>query len=372
MALPPATARRGSWLERLGIGVVVATLWAPMIQMVFHPIPEGAATENKAPAAFPAFAPETWDTWPASVQAWFDASFGFRQPLVTAFNLISVLALHTSTSELVLLGRDGWLYYTVNGSIDDARGHVVLSAAEMEAVQSGLMAQQRGATERGAAYLFVVCPDKHSAHPEQLPPTIETAGGPPRLEQVLAAAPPSLHLLDLRGALLDARGRAPVYHRTDSHWNAYGALVGYVAILEAIQARLPEVRSFVAADFVIRSERRRGGGDLATNMLALPPILEEEDVVVGLPADIESVRGANAHLRVLVYHDSFWLGLQPYFEATFPNLTAIPSGYTFDYGEIDRQRPDIVLNITVERNLVEVARLPISPSSDAAPSPGAP
>src|SRR5207253_9847963 len=95
--------------------------------------------------------------------------------------------------------------------------------------------------------------------------------------------------VDLRAPLLAAG--PPVYRRTDTHWNKFGALVGYNAVVAALGK----------SDWTIDSARvLRGflpveGGDLA-RLLALSQDLADEDADIDL--DRKSTRLNSSHVAI--------------------------------------------------------------------------
>ena len=94
------------------------------------------------------------------------------------------------------------------------------------------------------------------------------------MDQVLDAVAATGVAVDLRPAVEAAKARERVYHLTDSHWNARGALVAYQQIIEAVRAQYPAVPpAWKRSDFEA-VERQIGGLDLA-RMMGLNRVLHE-------------------------------------------------------------------------------------------------
>ena len=79
-------------------------------------------------------------------------------------------------------------------------------------------------------------PNKEIVYSENMPDTIirldEVSRGQQLSEYIEQNT--ALPYLDLRYALLDAKEDFPIYYKTDSHWNYYGAYVGLQEIFQEI------------------------------------------------------------------------------------------------------------------------------------------
>ena len=141
--------------------------------------------------------------------------------------------------------------------------------------------------------------------------------------------------VDLRPAVEAAKARERVYHLTDSHWNARGALVAYQQIVEAVRAQDPAVPpAWKRSDFE-EVERQTGGLDLA-RMMGLNHVLQRDGSHArpeAAPAG-EGRRSAGrrrsaelgrivtaipgSHLpRAVVFRDSFTTALVPFLAEHF-------------------------------------------------------
>ena len=76
-------------------------------------------TENKELVEFPELRTDgTWNPhFLGDLGVYFEEHFAFRQELVAANALLRGRLLGVSASDQVLVGKDGWLYYT--GTLDD-------------------------------------------------------------------------------------------------------------------------------------------------------------------------------------------------------------------------------------------------------------
>ena len=87
-----------------------------------------------------------------------------------------------------------------------------------------------------------------------------------------ALAARNVPALDLRPALLAAESRYPTYRRTDSHWNKFGALVAYNAVVAALDRRdwtIDPARAMTGFDTV-------AGGDLARLLAVSADVTDEQ------------------------------------------------------------------------------------------------
>ena len=188
---------------------------------------------------------------------------------------------------------------------------------------------------RGVAYVFTIAPDKHVVYPEHMPASLHQVGSARRMDQVLDAVAGTGVAVDLRPAVEAAKANERVYHLTDSHWNARGALVAYQQIIEAVHAQHPAVPpAWKRSDFEA-VERQTGGLDLA-RMMGLNHVLRETDLtlvpkrrrlakVVDPPgADTSAELGrlvmaipGSALPRAVVFRDSFTTALVPFLAEHF-------------------------------------------------------
>ena len=212
------------------------------------------------------------------VFAWFADHFGLRSTLVR-LNARVEYGLNASPSPSVIRGRDGWLYYGESDAVEDYVSRSPLTAHEVDAWRETVVRSRDWLRARGAAYVFTIAPDKHVIYPEHMPASMHQVGSARRMDQVLDAVATSGVAVDVRPAVEAAKSRERVYHRTDSHWNARGALAAYQTILGAVRAQNPAVPPpWKRSDFE-EAEREIGGLDLA-RMMGLNRTLQELDLTL--------------------------------------------------------------------------------------------
>ena len=197
------------------------------------------------------------------------------------------------------------------------------------------------------------------------------------LDRVYAALAqyPEITALDLRPALVAAKARERTYFKTDSHWNLIGATVGYDALAAALKVKLPRFPAVPAErpEYVPGVDVYRG--DLAT-MLGLRRAFRENDIaplakllghadrrcarLVAEPAAAAAPSAgpetqvwacARAGLpTALVYRDSMGIALVPLLSENFSRVVYV-SDRRLVPAQVERERPDVVIEELVERNL---------------------
>ncbi len=342
------------------------------------------AFENRAAAAWPAWPSTVADAraWPPKLEAAFADRFGGRDALIALHHWTAAVGFGVSPVANVLIGRDGWLFFRGEDgkAIDrDFRGVAPYPADEPARVAAEFKRRHDYLAALGIPYVVMVVPDKHTIYPEQLPAWVTKVVPQTRLDRVYAAlaAYPEVTALDLRPALVAAKARERTYFKTDSHWNLIGATVGYDALAAALKAKLP---GFPAVP-VERPEYVPGvdvyRGDLAT-MLGLRRAFREDDIAplarllghadrrcarrVTEPAATAAAASspgpetqvwacARAGLpTALVYRDSMGIPLVPLLSENFSRVVYV-SDRRLVPAQVERERPDVVIEQLVERNL---------------------
>jgi hypothetical protein len=355
-------------LDGATVAVFMAMIMAPMAAMWFRPGTEKFTDESeKRTLASAPSRPRSWNEavrWPDEAEAFLRDRFGFRTTLIRWHSRLLYSVFRTSSSPKVVVGRDGWLYY--NGGPEDGRpivdyrGAEPLSPAQLEWLRWMIQDQHEWLRERGIQYLFVIIPSKEQIHPEQLPPAITRVGpGTPREQLIDHLAGRGLPVLDLAPALREAGRHAPVFYKTDTHWNSYGCLAASRAILSALGGSPERDEEFEV------QKVDKYGGDLA-RILNLGAFLSEavDERIPRAPRrgnpravdadDMSDVVGGvdNPTLpRAVVYRDSFTGGLIPLLTDHFRDIRYIWARLGADMRNAPDFKPDIVLQIMGDRAL---------------------
>jgi alginate O-acetyltransferase complex protein AlgJ len=330
--------------------------------------------ENRPMAAWPDLA------FSRNATAQFDRAvadrFGGRDTLVREHHAALLAVFGTSALATVLPGRNGWFYWLGEDgrSLErHFRGTTPVVQFEIDASVDEFERRRAWLAGRRIAYVVVLVPEKFTIYPEYLPDWVAPGPAPTPYDRLVASSArhSGLTLLDLRPALRAAKSTARVYYQTDSHWNYNGAVIGYDAIMRAVQQALPTGALPVIAP-APQPQFVRGvdffSGDLG-QMLGLPSRVREDDVaplakVLG-SADTRCARrtdhdefpGFEFHgctrpglPRAVVLRDSMAIPLIPLLSENFSRVVYV-SSRKLDRALIEREKPDIVIDELVERSL---------------------
>ena len=315
-------------------------------------------------------------SYTGAFESWWNDSFGFRRSLVVAYSR-ALLALGVSSTPSVIVGKSGWLFFAGDEALASYRAVRPFTEAELMQWQRRMERRQAWLAERGIRFLVVIAPNKETIYPEFMPASLNRVRDTTRLDQLVAhmRARSSVAIVDPRAALRSAKTGGAVYFRTDTHWNDAGAWLLHREILAQLHSWYPEVEPAPAVPLARVS--RGWSGDLAT-MLGLEGRLGEDRLLLEPPrvsraADpgprpLDPQRRLSAaerpiasRLRVVMFHDSFGLSLQPLLSESCARIV-FSSGPTdwrlnFDPALVERERPAVVIQEIAERFAVASAAL---------------
>lgn len=300
--------------------------------------------------------------------AYFNDNVGFRNALIRGNFLLKYRLLGVSPSSLVLIGKEGWLFYAGDREADDCRGISHFTTAQLRREAFNYELKKRWLEQQGIHYLLVLAPNKSTVYPEYLPEALTRVRDVSVVGQFVQYMKQSslLDVIDLRAAVTIAKAQTPVYLKTDTHWNSYGAFAAYTAIMKPLGAWFPQVKPLRLDDYVI-VQQPCAPGDLA-GMIGGREFLREDyhyQFTPRLPRPVAAAEehkapGANPELanhngrlpRAVVFRDSFFGALLPFIEGHLGGVAYYSSRWNTEIGIeeiIRRHQPDIVIEEIVER-----------------------
>ncbi|MFO1304205.1 MAG: hypothetical protein U1F54_10760 [Burkholderiales bacterium] len=349
----------------------IAIAW-PGIALVFTWDRALTRFENRPTAPWPA--PALDRKFPPAFDRAFSDRFGGRDALVRLHHGGLLQLFGVSSLSTVMVGGDGWYYWLGEDghSLDrHFRQTMPFPQAEVEGTVKELVRRSEWLASQGIPYVVAVVPDKFTIYPDHLPSWVARSAAPTPYDRVrdALARDGRVSFVDLRPPLLDAKARERVYYKTDSHWNFNGAMVGYDAIMRAVQKALgPKLAEIAPAK---RPPYAAGvdfySGDLL-QMLGMPSRVREDDVAplgkvladttrCGRRIDKDEYPGFEFFVcdkpglpRAVMLRDSMAIPLIPLMSENFSRIVYV-SSRAFDRDLILREKPDIVIEELVERTL---------------------
>lgn len=290
--------------------------------------------------------------------AWINDRFFLRNELIGIDRKLTAGVLNTSGQSSVILGSDGWLYFTP--TLPDYTGTEGMTERELSNAAHNLSLMARYCEENGKQFLFVIAPNKNALYSDNMPSYGVKA-------EITDAQ--KLHaLLEQKGvpyadlfAAFDAEEEV-LYFAHDSHWNSKGAALG----ADVINSGFGRESDYFVGDF---SKTQPHEGDLYA-MLYPGSTDPEQDVIYGgqlqfeftgraTKADAISLETAGQGSgKLLAYRDSFGNLLYPYLADSFAAATFSRST-AYDL----TKEGDFVLVELVQRNLrYLITYIPVMPS----------
>lgn len=338
-----------------------------LVPSVCMPFVKSGSAEKRELSQFPSVATgdglnfnffDEFDTW-------FLEHFAFRQQFVNADSRIKSTLFATSPDSNVIVGKDGWLYYSETA--DDFLNINTLSKREICNIAHNLRMIDDYCNKNGAEFIFFSAPNKNSVYPENMPFNYVPADNADNYEMLSAELAEDDFWLDMKQVLLNAGASVPLYHKTDTHWNNLGAYAGHSAIMTKLN------RNFCSAGTEWHTKNDRMG-DLA---LMLYPVEKAGDTQIyndykytytyqgffrGLDDITINTINENADGGLLMFRDSYGEAILPYMAECFSNAEF---SRTVPYRLNNIENKTVVLEI-VERNLGNLQKYaPVMPAPEA-------
>ncbi|MCA1613788.1 MAG: hypothetical protein LC800_06475 [Acidobacteria bacterium] len=358
--------------ESLLVAFFLAAVCLPLTVLVLR-LDTAPAWENRPLAEFPRRPSSVGELarLPGGLKGYFSDHFGLRSRLIRWQAVAKVHWLGVSSSPKVLLGKEGWLFYSAQGYTETYTRLDPFTDDELARWAQALEARRVWLERRGAAFVVTVAPTKQTIYPEHMPDGIARLPRDSRLDQFIRhlAAHTGVRVLDLRPALVEAKARGRIYYRTDTHWNDAGSFVAYEALARELGKSLPGLRPLPASDFA--AEPFTQSGDLA-GMLGLHNVLSEEEARLRprrppgatfaesdvarnpeAPAPTYVSHRPDASLpRMVMYRDSFSESMRPLLAEHFSRAYFIWDNKRIDPALIESERPAVVVMEMVENTLM--------------------
>ncbi len=337
--------------SKLYIALCLALLLSPFLGMWALGPAEAAANQVLTPAPSLHSRDGSWNGRVLNDSADYLADhFALRQQLVSLWSGLNAKLLRSSPEEQVILGREGWLFFSE--TLDDYTGQA-LSDEELAAAAARLAGLQAECERRGARFLLVIVPNKNSLYPQFMPaayPENHRAGNWEKLRP----------LLDETGvAYVDLFALPLPYYRTDTHWTAEGAAMAADRLLAA----LGRESAYAAGPF--GKEQEASPGDLFEMLYPAGQATEETLAYTGELCfeHLSRPNGGNAITirtsgegegSLFCWRDSFGVALYPYLASAFREAEFSRStDYSLPEGAYD-----VVILELVERNLPQLIEEP--------------
>ncbi len=323
-----------------------------------------------------------------------------RNEISALYAVLNAEIFSVSARDSVILGEDGWLYYTA--SSDDYLHKDPISGRELFNIAHNLALIQEYCELLGKKAVFAIAPNKNSLYGEHMPKAYKDAkdrfnnefSDMERLMPYLKAE--GVNYVDLE-ELFKAQDET-LYYKKDSHWNNKGALLVYNELMkkvgiaavdlseEAAGTTVPDLSDIasgaVALDFSKEVPEASDDfiGDLNKMLygIAAKPeerlnyiknrtyfyynsndsgeVLDLDDAEMVEKNEVETVNPYGSG-NLLMYRDSFANSLIPYLSQSF-SYAYYSKIVPYNLTDLVTRSPDYVMIEKAERHLPTFAEVP--------------
>ena len=325
------------------------------------------STENRRLAIFPKIMNENNVNYNFNkeFELWLNDRFYPREKYLNIYNKIRFGINRRADGDDAFQGQENWLFYKGENSVTNFQNTNLFTDTELQQIKDNLIRKEKWLHKRGISYYVFIAPDKNRVYGEYYPKNILKTGNEGRAEQLYAFLRKNckVKVVYPLEELMTAKKDGLIYYKTDTHWNEYGALIGYKVLIKTIQENYPDIHGMSLCDFNVE-KKPRPSGDLLTmlklsedkykDVLYLTPTPKESYVFSHMDKGRDGVTTKNPQKKhkLFMLRDSFCTAMVPYLANTFASIEFIWAyGLNLHQDEIVKNKPDIVIEEIVERNI---------------------
>ena len=347
----------------------------PLIAGIVREDGKWSEAEKRMLEVFPAVPANISETlvFPQKFGKYYKDHFGFRELMISRYHREMEKRFNVAGTPVVLKGQGKWLFFARNDMLKDFRGELRLTHQDLKVWRSEQQRRYQWLKEKGVHYVVFSPPNKQTVYPEFLPKGYLRIKGITRAEQLheFLKGDPLPFYINVHKALHSSKSKRKLYYETDTHWNEYGAYVGFQEVMKKVQQLFPNEKFII--DFPFHKHARPNlGGDLAKMLMIDRKVSERnpkvrsgrncgKKAVFEVPlTDVSTEKYerpllkkcSKRSLKAVMFSDSFITNLEPFLSENFAEILYLRKRYDQINVEelLERFRPDIVIEESVERN----------------------
>lgn len=168
--------------------------------------------------------------------SWLNDRIGLRQFAIKTHSKRFMRQWGGIDNPDVVLGKDGFLFYTHEENIEIGRGIKRVKAEDLELITANQKDIAQFLKDKGAQYILVLTPSKSSIYAENLPSIVVSSYTV--CDQIAnhLKAQVDFPVLNIKPALLALKQKSPdlLFHKNDTHWNHRGTYAAYCEIISQL------------------------------------------------------------------------------------------------------------------------------------------
>ena len=339
--------------------------------------------ENRKLATMPALSAKTISTFPSSFENYFNDNLPFKNQLVFLNGLFDYKIFRTSSSESVIVGKKGWLFYKgaqVNDEdpVSDYNGSNLFTDDQLKTISKNMLEARDELASRNMDFVIMIAPNKERVYSEYMPNAYGKPAAWGRMAQVVDYLKNNTDLkvvcpYDGIAAYEVKHPQDQLYYKYDTHWNNLGAYIGGSLLDKALGFDMPELNTLTkTAGNVPRY-------DLAT-LLHLGNVLEDDPAYLldGYSSHNVTIQkndsatefrgtisdGSGDDRKLFIIGDSFSTMMFQYVACNFDS-SYLNFYYNYNLQMLEKEEPNVVVYETVERYLNNMLHFSIKDGIEA-------
>ena len=111
-------------------------------------------TENRQLAEKPVLSRDNLQTFASEYNSYYNDHLAFRSQMIEANSVLSMNVFRDSSSSSVVLGKNNWLFFTDEGSIEDYKGTNLYTREQLELIKDNILSTKAYLEARGIEFII--------------------------------------------------------------------------------------------------------------------------------------------------------------------------------------------------------------------------
>ncbi len=325
-------------------------------------------SENRQLASMPDLKISTLTKYPRQFDSYYNDNLPYRAMLRELWAKLNFFLLGDSTTQKVVIGKnDGvlqksWLFYSYTNDgnpVKAVQGYSRFTKEQIDEMTAKMRETSSKMEKMGINYYVLVAPNKENIYREKLPNTIEIADEKSKvdilMDHLIEAG--TSYLIYPKEALIKGKEKAQTYYRQDTHWNDWGAFIGYKEYMKVAEPSYKVKYNKISIEPLDRDRDLTGMiginnyfEDDIPRVEFLPESKYEKETTRTRTNKITITKNKKAPIEktLLLAGDSYREAIIDYFAKTYKKCVFMHKE-DFKSKMIEEYRPDIVISENVER-----------------------